>query len=268
MFQNDLNKDLQQSYYSSYFKDSSFSHDFSYKSPKKFDSSPAFQKSSLSFTKCAKHPMFDLIMICTEKKCNFSPAICKICLTDTHLDHKYMNLIDFLSLMKEKLMKSEKKKELKFQKIKEDINGVIEGLCIEYSSIITKMKSFIDNVQAKLKTDFKFFWNSLQEYPPFKFMNIINKIENNSINTIRVLNSSLNFLLDYDNQEKKIKNGEIEYEIEENFNSILQNMKFNEEKLKESRQKIEDIINSINLDKIPLFHSNYIPKNESMVFFA
>ena len=294
MYENEnknLYNDLKQTYYSTFFRDSSFSHDISNKNPKYLDSydfsnknskildketpkltksyenSPYFDKNPIVFMKCQKHPMFDLVLICTEKKCNFSPAICKICLTDTHLDHNSMSLTDFLSRTKNKLMKLERVKELKFLKIKGDIQLNIENLCSEYSKIINTMKIFIDNIQAKFQSDFNFFWKSLQEYPPFKFMNIIKKIENNGINTIRVLNSSLNYLLDYDHEDKKMKNVEIEQEIEENFNSIFQNINFNEDKLKRSKEKIEDILNSINLDKLPIFHSNYLPKNDSMVYF-
>lgn len=44
-------------------------------------------------------------------------------------------------------------------------------------------------------------------------------------------------------------------------------MKFNQEKLNKSKEQIEEIINSINLDKIPLFHSTNVPKNDNMVFY-
>ena len=278
MFQDvTLNKDIKQTYYSTFLKDSSFIQEYPTKTVKTYDfskltskinePSPSFQKNPIIFLKCPKHPMFDLLLICLEKKCSFSPAICKICLTDTHLDHRNMNLIDFLSLTKEKISKNEGKTEKKFMRINENIKELIETLCHEYSEIIMKMKQFIANVEAKMKSDFNFFWKSLQEYPPFKFLNIIKKIENNSINTIRVMNSSLNFLLDYDNEEKHRKNEETEGEIEDHFNSIVQNMKFNQDKLNKSKEKIEEIINSINLDKITLFHSDYVPKNDNMVIF-
>lgn len=267
MFQ-DLNfsssqKDLKQSYYSSFFKDSSYNanENFLLKSKTKEVLTP------LMFLKCPKHPMFDLILVCTEKKCNYSPVICKVCLTDTHLDHKYMNLTDFFHVTKEKIKKNEYIKEQKFLKIKSNIDQIIENLCLEYGEIIKTMKDFIENVQAKMKTDFNFFWKSLQEYPPFKFSTIIRRIENNSINTVRVLNSSLNFLLDYDNEKKAKINQELETEIEENFTSILQNMKYNQEKLKKTKEKVEEVLNSILLDKISTFHSNYAPKNDSMVLF-
>lgn len=77
--------------------------------------------------------MFDLIMICSEKKCNFSPLICKICLTDSHIDHKNVNIVDFLSSRKKK-QKSEK---TKFIKMKENFENIIENLCF-----IEKMKNF------------------------------------------------------------------------------------------------------------------------------
>ena len=91
------------------------------------------------------------------------------------------------------------------------------------------------------------------------------RIENNSISTVRVLNSSFNYLLDYENNDKRIKNDEYEKEIENAFDSILQNMSFNEDKLNKSKIKIEEIISSIKLDKIAIFHSNYTAKNDSMV---
>ena len=281
MFQDvTLNSDLKQSYVSSFLKDSSFSHDpskdlkgspfrsydFSRLTSKTIDqSSSSLQKNSITFLKCPKHPMFDMLLICLEKKCNFSPAICKICLTDTHMDHRNMNLVDFLKNTKELISKKEGKTEKKFMKLNANIKELIQSVCGEYNDLIVKMKEFIHNMEAKMKSDFDFFWKSLQEYPPFKFLNIIKKIENNSINTVRVLNSSLNFLLDYEIPEKKMKNEETESEIEDHFNSIVQNMKFNQEKLNKSKEQIEEIINSINLDKIPLFHSANVPKNDNMV---
>lgn len=258
------NQIFKESYYNSFFKDSSFFYKYP-DSLKNNDYSYFQQKNPIMFMKCQKHPMFDLLLICTEKKCNSSPAICKICLTDSHLNHNSVTLVDFLSSTKKNLQKIEKNKEKKFVKLKENIEKNIENLCLEYSEIIDKMKSFIDHTHAKMKSDFNTFWKSLQEYPPFKFTNIINKIQNNSINTIKVLNSSLNYLLDYENPDNKLKNEEHEKEIEIMFDAILQNVNFNEDKLKQSKKKIEEIINSIILDKIPIFHSNSVAKNDSMV---
>lgn len=258
-------KYLTDSYFNSLFRKSDYVQENNSNIIKN-DYFPDLLKTKNNFLKCNKHPLFDLLSICAEKKCEERSAICSECMNDYHFGHKTDSILNFIKLKKKIIFNENTQNEKKFIAKKKIIEENIEKITSNLFKLEKFISDFIKNINAKFKTDLNYFWKSLQEYPPFKINHIFEKIQANSINTIKVLNNHLNYLLQYNNQQEMSKiNNLIENDIDETINNIIKNMEFNFKKIEETEKKLKEVINSLNFDKIPIYHSNFLPKNDSLV---